>query len=51
VRPLRRLPSAAAPADALDAVVHLCGASGARESVTLAELLPRSSGADRLPPG
>ena len=35
----------------LDATVHLCGAGGARESVTLAELLPRSFGPEWLPAG
>jgi cytidine deaminase len=33
----------------LEATVHLCGQSGARESVTLAELLPRSFGPEHLP--
>jgi homotetrameric cytidine deaminase len=33
----------------LDATVHLCGASGAREDATLGELLPRSFGPDHLP--
>jgi homotetrameric cytidine deaminase len=34
---------------ALDATVHLCGSSGARESVTLEDLLPRSFGPEYLP--
>jgi homotetrameric cytidine deaminase len=34
----------------LDATIHLCGAGGARESVTLADLLPRSFGPEHLPP-
>jgi homotetrameric cytidine deaminase len=34
---------------ALDATVHLCGAGGTRESVTLADLLPRSFGPEHLP--
>jgi homotetrameric cytidine deaminase len=34
---------------ALDATVHLCGSSGARESVTLEALLPRSFGPEHLP--
>jgi predicted adenylyl cyclase CyaB len=33
----------------LDAVVHLCGAGGAHETATLAELLPRSFGPEHLP--
>ena len=33
----------------LDATVHLCGASGARETATLGELLPRSFGPEHLP--
>jgi homotetrameric cytidine deaminase len=33
----------------LDATVHLCGASGARETATLAELLPLSFGPEFLP--
>jgi len=34
---------------ALDATVHLCGAGGAREDVSLGELLPRAFGPERLP--
>jgi homotetrameric cytidine deaminase len=34
---------------ALDATVHLCGASGAHETATLEELLPRSFGPEYLP--
>jgi homotetrameric cytidine deaminase len=34
---------------ALDATVHLCSASGAHETATLAELLPRSFGPEYLP--
>jgi homotetrameric cytidine deaminase len=34
---------------ALDATVHLLGAAGAREDVTLEQLLPRSFGPDHLP--
>jgi homotetrameric cytidine deaminase len=34
---------------ALDATVHLLGAAGAREDVTLEQLLPRSFGPDYLP--
>jgi cytidine deaminase len=34
---------------ALDATVHLCGASGAHERATLGELLPRSFGPEYLP--
>jgi cytidine deaminase len=33
----------------LDGVVHLCGASGAHETATLGELLPRSFGPEYLP--
>jgi homotetrameric cytidine deaminase len=33
----------------LDATIHLCGASGAHERVTLEELLPRSFGPEYLP--
>jgi homotetrameric cytidine deaminase len=35
----------------LDGTVHLLGGGGAREDVTLAELLPRSFGPDHLPTG
>jgi cytidine deaminase len=33
----------------LDATIHLCGVSGAHETATLEELLPRSFGPEYLP--
>jgi cytidine deaminase len=33
----------------LDATVHLCSATGARDEATLEELLPRSFGPEYLP--